>query len=47
VLLRDVAEIRIGASPPSGAALRQGETVSGTVIMLKGENGKQLIERVK
>jgi cobalt-zinc-cadmium resistance protein CzcA len=47
VLLRDVAEIRIGASPPAGAALRQGETVSGTVIMLKGENGKQLIERVK
>src|SRR5712691_10759847 len=47
VLLRDVAEIRIGAAPPSGAALRQGETVSGTVIMLKGENGKQLIERVK
>src|SRR5207249_4007228 len=47
VLLRDVAEIRIGAAPPSGAALRQGESVSGTVIMLKGENGKQLIERVK
>ena len=47
VLLRDVADVRIGAAPPSGAALRQGETVSGTVIMLKGENGKQLIERVK
>jgi cobalt-zinc-cadmium resistance protein CzcA len=47
VLLRDVAEVRIGAAPPSGAALRNGETVSGTVIMLKGENGKQLIERVK
>jgi heavy metal efflux system protein len=47
VLLRDVAHIRIGAAPPSGATLRQGETVSGTVIMLKGENGKQLIERVK
>src|SRR3954468_7043658 len=36
VLLRDVADVRIGAAPPSGAALRQGETVSGTVIMLKG-----------
>ena len=47
VLLRDVAAIRIGAAPPAGATLRQGETVSGTVIMLKGENGKQLIERVK
>ena len=47
VLLRDLAEVRIGAAPPSGAALRRGETVSGTIIMLKGENGKQLIERVK
>ena len=47
VLLRDVAVVQIGAAPPSGATLREGETVSGTVIMLKGENGKQLIERVK
>ena len=46
-LLRDVAEIRIGSSPPEGATLRNGETISGMVIMLKGENGKQLIERVK
>src|SRR5947199_4866224 len=30
-----------------GATLRNGETVSGTVIMLKGENGKALIERLK
>jgi heavy metal efflux system protein len=47
VLLRDVAQIRIGAAPPEGATLRNGETVSGMVIMLKGENGKKLIERVK
>ena len=47
VLLRDLAEIRIGAAPPEGATLRSGETVSGMVIMLKGENGKKLIERVK
>lgn len=47
VLLRDVADVRLDAAPPAGAALRDGETVSGTVIMLKGENGKQLIERVK
>ena len=39
--------MRIGAAPPEGATLRNGETVSGMVIMLKGENGKQLIERVK
>ena len=48
VLLKDVAAVRIGPAPPSGATLRDGqETVSGTVIMLKGENGKQLIQRVK
>jgi cobalt-zinc-cadmium resistance protein CzcA len=47
VLLHDVADVRIGAAPPEGATLRNGETVSGMVIMLKGENGKKLIERVK
>jgi heavy metal efflux system protein len=47
LLLRDVAQVRIGAAPPEGATLRNGETVSGMVIMLKGENGKKLIERVK
>ena len=47
MLLRDVADVRIGPAPPEGATLRNGETVSGMVIMLKGENGKQLIERVK
>jgi heavy metal efflux system protein len=47
VLIRDVATVRIGPAPPEGATLRNGETVSGMVIMLKGENGKQLIERVK
>src|SRR5262245_3596821 len=48
VLLKDVASVRIGPAPPSGATLRDGqETVSGTVIMPKGENGKQLIDRVK
>src|SRR6202165_3861344 len=47
VLVRDVANVRIGPAPPEGATLRNGETVSGMVIMLKGENGKRLIERVK
>src|SRR5579871_170361 len=47
LLLRDVATVRIGAAPPEGATLRNGETVSGMVIMLKGENGKKLIELVK
>jgi cobalt-zinc-cadmium resistance protein CzcA len=49
VLLRDVAEVRIGAMPRQGAVTRdgKGETVSGMTIMLKGENGKRVIERVK
>jgi cobalt-zinc-cadmium resistance protein CzcA len=47
VLVRDVAQILIGSAPPQGATLRNGETVSGMVIMLKGENGKRLIERIK
>ncbi|MBV9746602.1 MAG: efflux RND transporter permease subunit [Acidobacteriia bacterium] len=47
ILLRDTAAVRIGSAPPEGATLRNGETVSGMVIMLKGENGKKLIERVK
>ena len=47
VLIRDVAEVKIGAAPSLGATLRNGETVSGTVIMLKGENGKKLIESIK
>ncbi len=49
VLLRDVARMEIGAMQRQGANLRdgKGETVSGMVIMLKGENGKRVIERVK
>src|SRR5881296_1045986 len=47
VLVRDVADIVIGAAPKNGATLRNGETVSGMVIMLKGGNGKQLIQLVK
>jgi cobalt-zinc-cadmium resistance protein CzcA len=47
VLLRDAAEVTIGAAPKQGATVRGEETVSGMVIMLKGENGKRVIERVK
>ena len=47
VLLRDLAEITVGAAPRKGATLRNGETVSGMVIMLKGENGKRVIESIK
>ena len=47
VYLRDVADVSIGPMPKLGAVLRNGETVSGMVIMLKGENGKRLITAVK
>ena len=47
VLLRDVATVAIGPAPRHGAVLRDGETVSGMVIMLKGENGKRVIQAVK
>ncbi len=47
VLLSDVATVGIGPAPKRGAVLRNGETVSGMVIMLKGENGKRVIDLVK
>lgn len=49
VLLRDVASVSIRPMPRQGAVTRdgRGETVSGMAIMLKGENGKNVIERVK
>ncbi|MGI9070881.1 MAG: efflux RND transporter permease subunit [Bryobacteraceae bacterium] len=47
VYLRDVADVSIGSKPKIGAVLRNGETVSGMVIMLKGENAKRLIKAVK
>jgi len=49
VMIRDVAQVKIGAMQRQGAVLRDGagETVSGMVIMLKGENGKDVIDRVK
>src|SRR3954464_10110443 len=47
VLLSDVAKVVIGPAPRLGAVLRNGETISGMVIMLKGENGKRVINLVK
>ena len=49
VLLRDVAAIERQPMPRQGATTRDGagDTVSGMAIMLKGENGKQVIQRVK
>ncbi|NLN63601.1 MAG: efflux RND transporter permease subunit [Myxococcales bacterium] len=47
--LQDVAEIAIGAEPRQGAVTRdaQGEVVAGLIIMLKGENAKDVVTRVK
>ncbi|MBI4876242.1 MAG: efflux RND transporter permease subunit [Acidobacteria bacterium] len=49
VLLRDVAQVQIRPMQRQGAVVRdgRGETVSGMAIMLKGENGRRVIERVK
>ncbi|MFO0365914.1 MAG: efflux RND transporter permease subunit [Acidobacteriota bacterium] len=49
VLLGNVAQIRTGGRQRQGAILRdgKGETVGGVAVMLKGENGRNVIERVK
>ena len=49
VYLRDVAEVIIGAEPRQGAVTRdgKGEVVAGMIIMLKGENSKDVVSRVK
>lgn len=49
VFLRDVAQVTTGPMPRQGAVSRdaEGERVAGMVIILKGENGKSVTERVK
>ncbi|MCC6990449.1 MAG: efflux RND transporter permease subunit, partial [Acidobacteria bacterium] len=49
VLLRDVAAIEVAPALRNGAVTRngQGEVVGGMVIMLKGENARDLAGRVK
>ncbi|MFN7917942.1 MAG: CusA/CzcA family heavy metal efflux RND transporter [Vicinamibacterales bacterium] len=49
VLVGDVASVELGAMPRQGAVTRdgRGETVAGMVIMLKGESGKVVADRVK
>ena len=45
----DVAEVKLGSVPRQGAVTRngQGESLSGMVIMLKGQNSDTVIERIK
>ena len=49
VYLKDVALVKIGPETRQGAVTRdgKGETVAGMVIMLKGENSKIVVDRVK
>lgn len=49
VYLRDVADVVVGAEPRQGAVTRdgKGEVVAGMVIMLKGENSREVVDRVK
>jgi heavy metal efflux system protein len=49
VYIRDVAEVRIAPSVQTGGASRagKGQTVVGMAIMLKGENSKLVVDRVK
>ena len=49
IYVRDVAEVTVGPMARQGAVTRdgKGESVAGMVIMLKGENGKTVAERVK
>jgi cobalt-zinc-cadmium resistance protein CzcA len=49
VYVRDVADVVVGAEPRQGAVSRDGagEVVAGMIIMLKGENSKEVVGRVK
>lgn len=48
ILIRDVATVKYGTAPRYGATTRDGrEVVSGTVMMLKGENSAAVTRRVK
>jgi cobalt-zinc-cadmium resistance protein CzcA len=49
VLVRDVADVEVAPALRNGAVTRngEGEAVGGMVIMLKGENARELAARVK
>ncbi|WP_318640319.1 CusA/CzcA family heavy metal efflux RND transporter [Flavobacterium ardleyense] len=49
ILMRDVATVQVGSSIRYGAVTKdgQGEDVQGMVMMLKGENSGQVVNRVK
>jgi cobalt-zinc-cadmium resistance protein CzcA len=47
--VRDVAQVRVGEAVRMGAALKNGkdECVGGIVMMLRGENGREVVRRVE
>jgi heavy metal efflux system protein len=49
VLVRNIADVQVGEAVRQGAALLngKGEAVGGIVMMLKGENGREVVEQVK
>jgi cobalt-zinc-cadmium resistance protein CzcA len=48
LLVKDVAEVRVGTKFRTGAATLNGkETIIGTTLMLAGENSREVAERVK
>ncbi len=49
VFVRDVADVRIGEAVRQGAALMngEGEAVGGIVMMLRGANGRAVVDRIK
>lgn len=49
LLVRDIAEVVIGAETRQGAVTRdgKGEAVAGMIIMLKGENARDVVDRVR
>lgn len=48
ILVRDIAQVVIGSETRQGAVTRdgKGEAVAGMIIMLKGENAQDVVERV-
>ncbi|MEP7346888.1 MAG: CusA/CzcA family heavy metal efflux RND transporter, partial [Gemmatimonadaceae bacterium] len=48
IYVRDVARVTLGAAPRYGAVSRdgRGEVLSAAVVILKGENGREVVERV-
>lgn len=48
IFVRDVADVVVGAAPREGAVTRdaRGEALSSTVVILKGANGHDVVQRV-